>query len=158
MLMNRPGTRRRVTIAAITALCVIAALVIPFPLPADAAATPRTHDITVDARAFAYTPATIDVRRGDTINLTLQSVDAAHGLSVDGYDVNLQAEPGQSGHATFVADKDGTFKFRCSITCGPLHPFMIGELRVDPQFPLVRALLALGAAALGAIMFFWKGV
>ncbi len=31
-----------------------------------------------------------------------------HGLSIDGYDVNRQAEPGQSAYATFVANNAGS--------------------------------------------------
>jgi heme/copper-type cytochrome/quinol oxidase subunit 2 len=75
---------------------------------------------------------------------------------VDGYDVNIQAEPGKSAKVTFVADQEGTFKFRCSVSCGTLHPFMIGELNVEPNLPLVRALAATLIVALGAVIYFWK--
>ncbi len=155
--MAKSLDRRQVAIAVITGLLIIAALAVPLPLPTFAASAPRTREITVDARAFAYTPASIEIHRGDTVNLTLESLDTAHGLAIDGYDVNLQAEPGQSAHTTFVADKEGKFKFRCSISCGPLHPFMIGELQIDPQFPLGRALAATLVATLGALVFFWRG-
>jgi len=53
-----------------------------------------------------------------------------HGLYVDGYDVETVAEPGQPGRIVFVADRPGTFRLRCSVTCGDLHPFMVGKLRV----------------------------
>src|SRR5512135_2116377 len=107
-MIDRFFDRRQITIATITILLIIAALVIP--LPAFAALAPQTRHITVDARTFAYAPASIEIHRGDTVILTLESMDAAHGLSIDGYDVNLQAEPGHSAHATFVADKEGKFK------------------------------------------------
>ncbi len=148
--------RRQVAIAVITGLCVIAAMVVPLP-PTVFAALPQARELTVDARAFAYAPASIEIHRGDTVHLTFQAMDAAHGLSLDGYDINLQAEPGQSKQVTFVADKEGKFRFRCSISCGPLHPFMIGELRVDSELPLGRALAATLFAALGALAFFWRG-
>jgi heme/copper-type cytochrome/quinol oxidase subunit 2 len=145
--------RRQFSIAVITTLLIIAAMVIPLPV----AAAPQTREITIDARAFAYSPASIEIHRGDTVNLTLEAMDAAHGLSIDGYDVDLQVEPSKSAQATFVADKEGKYKFRCSVTCGPLHPFMIGELQVDPQFPLGRALAATLIATIGALAFFWRG-
>lgn len=152
--MKRVQGRRQVYIAVITVLSIIAAMIVPLPV---AASIPQTREITVDARAFAYEPGSVEIHRGDTVQLTLDALDAAHGLSIDGYDVNIQAEPGKSAHATFVADKEGTFKFRCSVSCGPLHPFMIGEMQVDPELPLGRALAATAIATVGALAFFWRG-
>ncbi len=145
--------RRQVAIAVITILMIIAAMFIPLPV---SAAVPQTREITIDARAFAYTPGSIEIQRGDTVQLTLEAMDAAHGLSIDGYDINIQAEPGKRAQVTFVADKEGKFKFRCSLACGPLHPFMIGEMQVTPEFPLLRALAAMAIATLGALAFFWR--
>jgi cytochrome c oxidase subunit II len=144
--------RTRPWIAASAALLTLAAILVP--LPANAG-TPQTRTINVDARQFAFEPAALDVQRGDTVTLHLESLDASHGLSIDGYDVNIQAEPGKSADVTFVADQPGTFKFRCSVTCGALHPFMIGELTVEPNFPLARALAVTLIVALGAVVFFW---
>ena len=39
----------------------------------------------------------------------------------------------------------------CSVSCGPLHPFMIGELIVGPNVPLWRAV---GAALVGLVGLF----
>jgi heme/copper-type cytochrome/quinol oxidase subunit 2 len=150
----RVHDRRQVYIAVITVILIIAAIVIPLPV---AAFIPQTREVTVDARAFAYAPASIEIHQGDTVHLTLQALDAAHGLSIDGYNVNIQAEPGKSAQASFVADKQGKFKFRCSVSCGPLHPFMIGEMHVDPEFPLARALAATLITTIGALVFFWRG-
>lgn len=145
--------RRKVLIATWTSLLVLVAMVVPLPI-ALAAGTPRTIDIR--ARSFSYDPGTIQVHRGDTVTLKLESMDATHGLSIDGYPVELRAEPGQSAEATFVANREGTFRIRCSVTCGVLHPFMIGELQVTPDLTLGRALAATAIAAAGALAFFWK--
>lgn len=126
------------------------------PLPA-VASSPQTRRIEVNARQFAYEPATLNVNRGDTITFHLESLDATHGLFVDGYAVNIQAEPGKSAEVTFVADKEGKFKFRCSVSCGTLHPFMIGELNVAPNLPLGRAIIVTLIVAIGATVFFWRG-
>lgn len=142
---------RQVYIAVITVGLIIAAMLVPLPSVADASSV---RDLKIDARAFAYAPASIEIHQGDTVRLTLEALDAVHGLSVDGYDVNVQAEPGKSGHASFIADKQGKFKFRCSISCGPLHPFMIGEMVVTPEFPFIRAAAATLIAAIGGILFF----
>jgi cytochrome c oxidase subunit 2 len=116
----------------------------------------QVHTIDVTARTFAYNPGIIQVHRGDTVTLKLESEDTVHGLALDGYAVDLQAEPGKSSEVTFVADREGTYKFRCSVTCGVLHPFMIGELEVTPDLPFGRALVALSIAVAGALVYFWK--
>ncbi len=146
-------TRRQFAIAALTALLTLAALFVPMPT---AATAPQTHSIDVTARQFAFEPATLDIQRGDTVTIHLESLDAAHGLFIDGYDVDIQAEPGKSAQVTFVADKEGKFKIRCSVSCGVLHPFMIGEMNVEPDFPFVRAAAVTLIATIGAVVFFWR--
>lgn len=145
--------RQKNIIAATTIILVFAAILVPLPITASAS---QTHDITITARTFAFEPSTLQVHRGDTVNIHLESLDAVHGLFIDGYDVNIQAEPGKSANVTFVADREGKFKFRCSVTCGALHPFMIGELNVDPNLPFMRAIAATLMASVGAVVFFWK--
>lgn len=145
--------RRKAIIGGITLLVVIVVMVIPLPTIASA---PQAHTIEMNARAFAFEPSTLIVQKGDVVTIHLESLDAQHGLFIDGYDVNIQAEPGKSAQVTFIADQAGKFKFRCSVTCGTLHPFMIGELTVAPDFPFARAVLATLLASFGAIGFFWK--
>ncbi len=151
---NEPK-RKRISIVALTILGVLAVLVAPLPI---FASTPQARRIEINARQFAYEPAMLSVQRGDTITFHLESLDATHGLFVDGYDVNIQAEPGKSAEVTFVADKEGTFKFRCSVSCGTLHPFMIGELDVEPNVPLTRAILVTLVVAVGATIYFWNSL
>jgi heme/copper-type cytochrome/quinol oxidase subunit 2 len=153
MTMTWLHHRRQIGIAATTLLLIGAALLVPLPI---AAAAPQTRTIAMNARTFAFEPATVSVQRGDTVNIHFESLDAEHGLYIDGYDVNIQAEPGKSADAAFVADKEGRFKFRCSVSCGVLHPFMIGELSVDPDLPLARAVAATLITTIGALAFFWK--
>ena len=64
----------------------------------------------------------------------------------------MTAQPGQTAHLTFVADRTGTFHFRCSVTCGALHPFMIGKLAVGPNWLLYRAA---GLTVLAVIAGVW---
>lgn len=145
------GRRGKQWIAASSLLLLLAAIF--FPLPWSAPAQARTID--VNAREFAFEPATLEVHQGDTVTIHFESLDAEHGLFIDGYDVDLHAEPGKSAQVTFAADKAGQFKIRCSVTCGVLHPFMIGEMQVDPDWPLVRAVAATLIVTVGAVAFFW---
>ncbi len=121
------------------------------PLPAGAA-RPVQRTIRVEASQFAYQPAVIQVNQGDTVTLEIVSTDVVHGFYVDEYGVSATADPGQTARLTFVADRGGTFRIRCNQPCGPLHPFMLGELRVGPNTGLVRAIGLIAFATLAAVI------
>ena len=53
----------------------------------------RRH-ISVDARRFGYTPARINVNKGDIIILRFSSSDVTHGFQLDGYPIELIARKG----------------------------------------------------------------
>jgi heme/copper-type cytochrome/quinol oxidase subunit 2 len=132
-------------------LLVMAGLVVAFaPLPAQPI-TPQERTFEIDAHQFAYSPSEIKVNPGDTVTIQLVSTDVVHGLYVDGYDISVEADPGQSATLTFVADKPGSFRFRCNVTCGSMHPFMIGKLTVGTNDWLYRSI---GLAALAVVGFF----
>lgn len=126
-------------------LFVMAGLVVAFaPLPVPTFA-PQERTFRIDARQFAYSPSELKVNAGDTVTIRLVSTDVVHGLYVDGYDVSVKADPGQTATLTFVANKPGSFRFRCNVTCGAMHPFMIGKLTVGTNNWLYRSI---GLAAL----------
>ncbi len=130
--------------------CGLAAVLVPLPLRS---AAPRARTFRVEAGQFAFSPSRIDVNPGDTVTIELVSKDVVHGLYVDAYGASVVADPGQTAAVTFVADRRGSFRFRCDVSCGALHPFMIGKLNVGPDVPLVRAIgLALLAVA-GLFLF-----
>lgn len=89
------------------------------PLPTVAAAPAERH-LHIQASRFEYEPGVVHVNPGDRVTIEL-----------------------------VAADKPGVFRFRCATTCGPLHPFMVGELRVGTIDPFWRAagLMVLAAVA-----------
>ncbi|HEB36235.1 MAG TPA: 4Fe-4S binding protein, partial [Candidatus Aminicenantes bacterium] len=87
----------------------------------------------IKAKKFSYTPNIIKVNKGDLVRIRLISEDVHHGFFLDGYNIQTSAYPGQEGSLKFVADKTGRFSFRCSVTCGEFHPYMIGLLKVEPN-------------------------
>ena len=115
----------------------------------------QQHTISLEAKKYGYTPARIIVNKGDTVVFKPASLDATHGFLLDGYpiefiirkggtylkytweddDGNLQADWDKVSEVEFVADKAGKFVYRCTQTCGNLHPFMTGELIVKPNWP-----------------------
>lgn len=136
-------------------LLVLAGLVVAFvPLPVQPAA-PQHRTFEMDARQFAYSPSELHVNPGDTVTIHLTSTDVVHGLYVDGYDISVEADPGQSATLTFVADKPGSFRFRCNVTCGAMHPFMIGKLTVGTNDWLYRS-IGFSILAIFGLLFFQR--
>jgi len=130
----------------------LAGVVIAFaPLPVRVA-PPTQRTFRVEASQFAYSPAVLTVDPGDAVTIELVSTDVVHGLYVDGYGVSVTADPGQTARLTFTADRSGSFRFRCNVTCGALHPFMIGKLRVGSNTLLWRAIGLTVLAALAVII------
>lgn len=130
-----------------------AALLVAFvPLP-HSASSPTERQFRVEAGDFAYSPAVLHVNPGDKVTIELTSTDVVHGLYIDGYDLNVTADPGQPVALTFTADHSGTFRLRCSVTCGALHPFMSGKLQVGPNLLLWRSIGLAFLAFLGVLIF-----
>jgi heme/copper-type cytochrome/quinol oxidase subunit 2 len=121
----------------------------PLPVPVVA---PREKTFRIEARQFAYSPSELQINPGDTVTIQLVSTDVVHGLYIDGYDLSMEADPGQTSTMTFTADKSGSFRFRCNVTCGAMHPFMIGKLTVGTNDWLVRSAGLAVVAVLGVLI------
>ena len=133
-------------------LRMLAGLVVactPLPVPST---TPQERTFEIDAHQFVYSPSELHVNPGDTVTIQLVSTDVVHGLYVDGYNISVEADPGQSATLTFVADKPGSFRFRCTVTCGAMHPFMIGKLTVGTNNWLYRSIGFSLLASFGLIL------
>ena len=127
----------------------MAGLVVAFaPLPVSFTA-PQERTFRVEAGQFAYSPAELQVNPGDSVTIELVSTDVVHGLYIDGYGVSVEADPGQTTTVTFVANRPGSFRFRCNVTCGAMHPFMIGKFTVGRNSWLIRSAGLLFLAVVG---------
>ncbi len=107
--------------------------------------------IEIKARKFFYSPNIIRVRRGDEITIRLISEDVQHGFFLDGYEVRTSAHPGLDGSVSFIADKAGRYNFRCSVTCGEFHPFMVGYLVVGPNIRFYLFIVIIGLIGLASL-------
>jgi heme/copper-type cytochrome/quinol oxidase subunit 2 len=140
----------RVLVVAGVSLLALLVLLAPWPiLPAAGG----EREIVIRARQYAFEPGVVRVNRGDRITMILEAEDLTHGLRLDGYDVDLVAVPGQRARTSFVADRPGKFQMRCSKVCGTLHPFMLGELVVEPHGAFWRAAALALLAAVGTVLF-----
>jgi heme/copper-type cytochrome/quinol oxidase subunit 2 len=134
------------------ALALVSVAIAFAPLPVGAS-VPVSHDLHISASQYEFNPAVISVNQGDQVTIELVSTDVVHGLYLDGYDIEITADPGQTATLSFIADRSGTFRFRCSVTCGPLHPFMIGKLKVGNNTLLWRGMVL---AVLAAVVGLWR--
>lgn len=117
------------------------------------AKAPEEKLFEIKAKKFAYAPNVIQVNEGDLVRIRLISEDVHHGLYLDGYEIQTSALPGQEGTLTFVANKTGRFTFRCSVTCGEFHPYMVGYLVVEPNSPFFIYVFLTIALALASLAF-----
>jgi cytochrome c oxidase subunit 2 len=88
------------------------------------------REIKVVASRYKFVPDPILVKLGEKVRLIVTTVDVTHGLSLPEFKINLGIEPGETETAEFVADKEGSFGFFCSVYCGPGHPDMHGKFIV----------------------------
>jgi heme/copper-type cytochrome/quinol oxidase subunit 2 len=128
-------------------------LFLPFPVQAT---MPVERTFRIQASRFEYSPAIISVNPGDRVTIELAATDVVHGLSIDGYGLETSTDPGQTSRLSFVADRQGSFRFRCTVTCGNMHPFMIGKLRVGQNDRLWRAAALFGLALVAGVWRSWK--
>ena len=145
--------RRTVRSLWIVGLAAVLAALWLLPLSASAESTTRTFQI--DAHQFAFTPGRIEVNEGDVVTITLTASDVVHGFYLDGYGIEQTITPGITQTMTFTADQPGKFRYRCSVSCGTLHPFMIGELAVNGNLPLARAYGTVAVSVIGILAYLW---
>ena len=128
---------------------------------------PQERSLTITAHKYAYDPPVLELNRGDRVHIRLVAKDVTHGFYLEGYDLDAKARPENDTfwlrhpsqgeeyeevrEMNFVANHTGKFRYRCSITCGYMHPFMQGELIVRPNYlysTSVGLLLALAVVML----------
>ncbi len=131
---------------------------------------PQEHTITITAHQYAYDPEVIRVNRGDRITIRLLAKDVTHGFYVEGYDLDARIRPEnptfwvrhpsqgeefeEVEEISFVANRSGKFRYRCSQTCGYMHPFMQGELIVNPNYLYPSAMGMTLGLAVGMLWIF----
>ncbi len=115
----------------------------------------QTRTIVVSARQYAFDPPRIHVNQGDEVHIQLVSEDVVHGFFVEGYGINETIVPqAKNQEVVFTATKRGKYRYRCSQTCGTMHPFMTGEMIVGPNTPLHLGLGGIVGLAAGLMIFF----
>ena len=95
---------------------------------------PPARAIEMIASRFKFEPETLQVSEGDRVRLTLRSTDTEHGFTIKKLNVRVAVpKTGDPVTVEFVADRPGTYEFKCSEYCGSGHGRMKGQLVVTPR-------------------------
>lgn len=111
---------------------------LPTPVPSvssgasvNGATTGTAKNFTVSGGEFAFSPNTLSVNKGDTVNVTFTNTGAfPHNFTIAEFNVKSKTiSPGETDTVTFTADQAGTFTYFCSV---PTHKDkgMVGTLTV----------------------------
>jgi cytochrome c oxidase subunit 2 len=124
--------KTRIALCAAAAVALVSLLVKAQTTPA--ATEPRK--ITVTAKKYEFSPKRIELKAGETVEITFESLDAEHGFACP----DLKAEKitykkDSPGKITLTAEKPGTYEFKCAKWCGFGHGKMKGEFVVTAEGP-----------------------
>jgi cytochrome c oxidase subunit 2 len=95
------------------ALALVAGPILP--------ARSQQRTIEVHAKRFAFSPAEITIKKGETVTLSLISDDVPHSLLIQGLGVNAAMVKGHPSEVKITSDKAGDFAGRCGKFCGSGH-------------------------------------
>lgn len=86
--------------------------------------------IEVNATSFAFDPDEIEITAGEDVAIVLSSEDILHDFTVDGLDVHVAAERGETAEGGLRADEPGEYTYYCTIA-GHRDAGMAGTLIVE---------------------------
>jgi heme/copper-type cytochrome/quinol oxidase subunit 2 len=104
--------------------------------------------VEVTAKKYDYSPDEIRVKKGTRVQLKIRATDRTHGFKIRLYPEgspekgepglrmadnqnNFKLEENQERTIEFVAERPGTYIFRCSVFCGMGHRGMSGKIIVE---------------------------
>ena len=108
----------------------------------DPAATWRSSDVLpgeelaveVELRNYAFSPRNFELRQGDTIEFTLDSIDILHSFTVEELDIDWHLNKNDELTERYTFDRPGEYRLICII---PGHEVlgMRGTIVVAPPAP-----------------------
>jgi cytochrome c oxidase subunit II len=103
-------------------LCLIASGRVPAEEPA--------QTIEIHAKRFAFEPAEITVKSGQTVHLHIVSDDVPHSLVVKDLGIDASTTKSHAADVQFTAKQAGDYSGRCGRFCGAGHGRMSFEVHV----------------------------
>lgn len=113
-----------------TCLLILLCLLIP-AAGCQKSGGPAAERIKVVMKKYAFEPAVIHIKAGETIELEVSSADVQHGFDVPGLGIKEPVRPGQPAVITLKSPAKGEYRVVCGIICGPHHDDMAGKLIVE---------------------------
>jgi cytochrome c oxidase subunit 2 len=117
---------------------IIGAAVVFFVFQQPPPEPPPTGDVkqfALTARQFEFNQTRIEVNTGDTVMINITGLDdgigTGHGFAITAFNVDQVIRSGETRTIQFVATRQGTFTFFCSVPCGAGHNTMRGTLVVN---------------------------
>jgi cytochrome c oxidase subunit 2 len=109
---------------------VVSAVLLVAACAPNAMSGAEQRTIEIHAKRFAFTPAEVTVKKGETVTLSLISDDVPHSLLIQGVGVNAAMVKGHATQIQITPDKVGNFSGRCGRFCGSGHGSMHFVLHV----------------------------
>ena len=77
---------------------------------------PQVKEFTVEASNFSFSVKEMKVKKGDTVKVVFKNTESMHDWVIDEFNAKTkQIKAGESETIEFVADKNGTFEYYCSV-------------------------------------------
>lgn len=86
-------------------------------------------DVYLQAARYQFRPI-LRLRRGQSYNLHLSSLDVQHGFSMQPDNINLQVLPGYVTRIKITPKEAGDYVIVCNEYCGTGHHIMLGGIEV----------------------------
>jgi heme/copper-type cytochrome/quinol oxidase subunit 2 len=103
-------------------------------LAGDTGAEAPRKVIKMTAENWKWVPDKITVTKGTVVELHIRSYDSTHRFDLKDFGQKVLLPQGEVTNVEFLADKVGTFKWKCGRPCGDGCPKMRGKLTVvEPE-------------------------
>ncbi len=111
---------RRTSVRWLTALSVAAAIAVVLA-GARLRAEPEARVVPITARKFAFDPAEVTLKQGETVKLQLRSEDVVHGFFVRPLGIDEDIVPGRTTEVVVTPRTPGRYTTICDHFCGAGH-------------------------------------
>ena len=127
--------------------------------PSASAEDSSVRIIEIRAFQFGWDPEIITIDAGEKVIFRVEGDKVvAHGFYIDGQDFQMYIPPLETVDVgPIVFNTPGKVKIRCSVTCGPLHPFMVADIIVEPNYPYFAFLISSIAVGGITLLYVKKG-